>query len=1044
MAANNTISVVISAATNGIRSALSNVQSLLSGFTNRIRNLGSSLSNAFSALPPQLMAVKAGIAAVVTAVTAASAAVIGFGVKALQAAANTETLKAGLQFNIAKQLGGDVEAAKEKVDMLISEMQLIGESSAYDSNQLIPLARSWVNIGDSAETAVYKMQTITDAASAYGLTADAMERVNLALTQIQMKGKMQAEEMMQLTEAGIPAWTLLSEEMGKSAQELQDMASKGELTQEAMAALFNAMKNQTGGMAETLGNTLAGKFANIRESAENSLSDIGEIISKGLNIPHILDEVGEFVEGFRNHISNINKHAEEVGAGQAITDELKNMGLPGMAVFVETVMDGFEEIRDILQATLIPALEDLFGAVDEGGNLWSAIFEVCKQAVEKLILVLAGIIEIISLIIRAVAFLYDGFIEYVDAMASAVSGFCNYMVDVFGESFSWIGNAWRTLCDFLSNPIDLIVNVIWHDTKDGTSTEGNKIQKKSSLPDLPKFTGANFGKPSSAASSFGGGGGGRSGGGSQKEEWAGRKDFIKSVGNSVDEAVKMAVDKANTAASNAKNIIDPLLKSFETDKLGESLKSSYAEGRKPETNTDKFHEAFKNIGKKETTDPYAKIWEKAEKETAAIGKNLAEFDKYQKEVNKKAEEYSKTGERTRQMEEQRESALKRIADLQQKIEFGKGDDDTKLQIEREKEKLIRNQAKYEKEKAKAEAERVEASKAKIALEEEAAAKIESVRTQALEKINSRETALEAARLQAQKANNATNLADYINLMNEKDERTGQSYAAMLAQEEALNEQRQVWHEQLMLNAMEWGEYMSATLANLNQQIIDGLASGLGECIVQGKTLAETLSNLASNLLQNLINNVMKKWLTSLIGIGAQGKANAAIESANVAKTIAAEKMKTAAATQTAIAARIAAMPILPAATTATEVISAVNMGKVAGFASGGLVTGAGTSTSDSIPAMLSNGEFVIRAEAVQRLGTETLYALNEGKTFHYSSGGQVGKSSAGEVLGGNITLNVSAIDSESFETFLLRGGLDTIRQALYDNNRNFGSSAGVF
>lgn len=43
---------------------------------------------------------------------------------------------------------------------------------------------------------------------------------------------------------------------------------------------------------------------------------------------------------------------------------------------------------------------------------------------------------------------------------------------------------------------------------------------------------------------------------------------------------------------------------------------------------------------------------------------------------------------------------------------------------------------------------------------------------------------------------------------------------------------------------------------------------------------------------------------------------------------------------------------------------------------GGLVTGPGTGTSDSIPALLSNGEYVIRAAAVDRLGIDNLDRLN--------------------------------------------------------------------
>ena len=39
----------------------------------------------------------------------------------------------------------------------------------------------------------------------------------------------------------------------------------------------------------------------------------------------------------------------------------------------------------------------------------------------------------------------------------------------------------------------------------------------------------------------------------------------------------------------------------------------------------------------------------------------------------------------------------------------------------------------------------------------------------------------------------------------------------------------------------------------------------------------------------------------------------------------------------------------------------------AGFASGGYVTGPGTTTSDSIPARLSAGEYVLREHEVQKL-----------------------------------------------------------------------------
>ena len=61
------------------------------------------------------------------------------------------------------------------------------------------------------------------------------------------------------------------------------------------------------------------------------------------------------------------------------------------------------------------------------------------------------------------------------------------------------------------------------------------------------------------------------------------------------------------------------------------------------------------------------------------------------------------------------------------------------------------------------------------------------------------------------------------------------------------------------------------------------------------------------------------------------------------------------------------------------VLMAMQIGNMAGFwkfADGGYVSGAGTATSDSIPARLSNGEYVLKASSVKALGTDFLDTLN--------------------------------------------------------------------
>jgi lambda family phage tail tape measure protein len=64
-------------------------------------------------------------------------------------------------------------------------------------------------------------------------------------------------------------------------------------------------------------------------------------------------------------------------------------------------------------------------------------------------------------------------------------------------------------------------------------------------------------------------------------------------------------------------------------------------------------------------------------------------------------------------------------------------------------------------------------------------------------------------------------------------------------------------------------------------------------------------------------------------------------------------------------------------------------GSVGHFATGGAINGPGTGTSDSIPAMLSDGEYVINAASVKKYGS-LLDSINSGSLSHFSTGGAVG------------------------------------------------------
>lgn len=66
-------------------------------------------------------------------------------------------------------------------------------------------------------------------------------------------------------------------------------------------------------------------------------------------------------------------------------------------------------------------------------------------------------------------------------------------------------------------------------------------------------------------------------------------------------------------------------------------------------------------------------------------------------------------------------------------------------------------------------------------------------------------------------------------------------------------------------------------------------------------------------------------------------------------------------------------------------------------AAGGLIRGPGSGTSDSILSWLSNGEYVIKADAVRHWGTSFFHALNNLTMPRFAVGGLVGRSVAAEV-----------------------------------------------
>jgi len=99
-------------------------------------------------------------------------------------------------------------------------------------------------------------------------------------------------------------------------------------------------------------------------------------------------------------------------------------------------------------------------------------------------------------------------------------------------------------------------------------------------------------------------------------------------------------------------------------------------------------------------------------------------------------------------------------------------------------------------------------------------------------------------------------------------------------------------------------------------------------------------------------------------------------------------------------------------TTTTTATSGVSADRVKA-ATGGHITGPGTGTSDSIPAMLSDGEYVVKASSVKKYGTGFMDSINRG---HYADGGPIRRFADGGTVSGHRPLHEGDPELTSIST----------------------------
>jgi len=186
------------------------------------------------------------------------------------------------------------------------------------------------------------------------------------------------------------------------------------------------------------------------------------------------------------------------------------------------------------------------------------------------------------------------------------------------------------------------------------------------------------------------------------------------------------------------------------------------------------------------------------------------------------------------------------------------------------------------------------------------------------------------------------------------------------------------------------------LAPLWNRIGESFGSALNGMITGAQTwrsaMASLFQQVANAFLQQIVIQPFQQWIAmqarmlalKLGFIQQEQTVDAAASAAKVAQktteTTAVVSMDAAKAGAGAAASQASIPYVGPALAVAAMVamVAAVMalLGGIKKFAGGGLVSGPGSATSDSIPARLSAGEYVVRAAAVRQVGVAFLDSLN--------------------------------------------------------------------
>lgn len=211
----------------------------------------------------------------------AAAAVIGVGAIA------TSVLKAGIAMEQTEIAFGTMLGSMDKGLATIKELNNFANVTPFNNEQVIKSGRILLTAGIQAEKLTGHLKAVGDVAAG---TNQPLNEMAAIYAKALNKGKLQAEELNQLSERGVPILKTLADHYGTTTAEILKMGSQGKLTGVDLKRSFAQMTGEGGmffDMMDKQSKTVGGRWSTLVGTLEMLAITIGTAL-----LPMMGDVVG--------------------------------------------------------------------------------------------------------------------------------------------------------------------------------------------------------------------------------------------------------------------------------------------------------------------------------------------------------------------------------------------------------------------------------------------------------------------------------------------------------------------------------------------------------------------------------------------------------------------------------------------------------------------------------------------------------------------------------------------------------------------------------